>query len=577
MLVRSSALLRWLLAAVTGCCLALVATAPTSTAASPDGVNYYTVQAQCQRPTKGHAQCFAMKRLKVAKGTRGARPLTAEPGYATGPAGGYTPGDLATAYGVNSSAATAQTVAIVDAYDDPNALSDLNTFNGHYGLPKESATSFRKVGQTGSASSLPAANAGWAGEISLDVDAVRGLCHACKILLVEANSSSFSDLAAAENRAVAMGATIVSNSYGGPEGSSPGPASLISAYNHPGVVILASTGDDGYEDWDHFNTGSSGSSSPESPSSLNTVVGVAGTSLFLNDDATRSGESVWNENGLSDVTGGNLERSMGATGGGCSLVTVGQGWQTHVANWAQTGCGTRKSAADISALADPYTGYDIYDSYQSSGWQTYGGTSLASPLIGAMWALAGGAGGVSYPSLSLYGHLQSDTSRPFFDVVTGGNGLCGGAAPASCANAVGGSPNTLGAGVLDCAWLPNSATLAAGRRECDAATGYDGSSGIGTPSGVRVFTPMNPTARVTKPATVTHGSSASFSATTSSDPFPGGSITSVTWNWGDGSATTTGMTVSHTYAAATTSRTITLTVRDNYGRSATTTVTFAVK
>lgn len=575
--VRFPALLRWLLAAVTGCCLVLVATAPISTAASPDSVNYYKAQAQCPLPAKGHAQCFAMKRVRVAKGTKGARALTAHPSYATGAAGGFTPGDLAAAYSVNPATATTQTVAIVDAYDDPNALSDLNTFDAKYGIAAETSTSFRKVGQTGSATALPAANAGWAGEISLDLDAVRGLCRACKIILVEANSSSFTDLATAENRAVAMGATIISNSYGGAEGNTAPPASLTSAYNHAGVVILASTGDNGYYDWDNFNTGGSSSSSPESPSSLNTVIGVAGTSLFLNDDATRSGESVWNENGLSDVTGGNLEHAMGATGGGCSLVTAGQGWQTHVANWAQTACGSKKSAADISALADPYTGYDIYDSYQSSGWQTYGGTSLASPLVAAMWALAGGSGGVSYPSLSLYGHLQSDASRPFFDVVTGGNGLCGGAAPATCASSVGGAPNTFGYGVLDCAWQPNSAALAAGRRECNAATGYDGASGIGTPSGVNVFKPMNPTAKVTKPATVTHAVNASFSATTSTDPFPGGSVTYASWNWGDGTAATVGLTATHKYAAAATSRTVTLTVRDTYGRTATTTVAFAVK
>lgn len=117
--VRFPVFLRWLLAAVTGCCLALVATAPLSSAASPDTVKYYKAQAQCPRVDKGHARCFAMKRVQVAKGTKGARAMVAHPSYATGVAGGYTPADLATAYSVNPATATTQTVAIVDAYDDP--------------------------------------------------------------------------------------------------------------------------------------------------------------------------------------------------------------------------------------------------------------------------------------------------------------------------------------------------------------------------------------------------------------------------------------------------------------------------
>ena len=120
------------------------------------------------------------------------------------------------------------------------------------------------------------------------------------------------------------------------------------------------------------------------------------------------------------------------------------GWQSAVPGYAQTGCGNKRLAGDIAALADPYTGYDIYDTYRAYGWQTYGGTSLASPLVAAMWAVAGGSGGVAYPALSLYGHFTSDATHPLYDVTAGGNGLCAGAWRAQCASITGQAPNTLG-------------------------------------------------------------------------------------------------------------------------------------
>ncbi len=541
---------------------------------------YVKAESVCGKVKAGHARCFAMHRVVVPAGTAGARAMAVtKPAYTLGPAGGLTPADLATAYGVNAAAATTNTVGIVDAFDDPKALADLNAFDAHYGLPAETATSFRKVSQTGSTTVLPASNTGWAGEISLDLDAVRGVCHTCKIILVEATTNSNLDLAIATTEAVTLGATIVSNSYGGPE-SGAIPSTTLSAYNHPGVVITASTGDDGMYDWDQFNAGIASSNAPEVPSSLRTVVAVGGTTLYLNSDATRSAETVWNENGSANVTGtffNGTGRPMGATGGGCSTQVLAQGWQLNVANYGQTTCGTKRLAADVSALADPFTGYDIYDTFVAagaqSGWQTFGGTSLASPLVSAMWALAGGSGGVTYPSLSLYGHFKSDPTHPLYDVAAGGNGYCDGTPTGSCNN-IQGPPNTLGAGILDCAYLPGSATLSAGTRACDAATGYDGPSGVGTPVGVNAFKPLTPTAKATIPATVTHGVSAALSGTTSTDPFPGGTIASYAWTFGDGT-TGTGATVNHTYAAAGT-KSLVLKVTDNYGRIGSVTVAVVV-
>ena len=149
---------------------------------------------------------------------------------------------------------------------------------------------------------------GWAGEIALDLEAVRGICHTCKIVLVESNTSNFDDLAVGVNTAVSHGATVVSNSYGGFEGSDPGgpddettPA-VQAAFNHPGVVITASTGDDGYYDYDNFFNGDPSDNAPSAPASFPGVVATAGTTLQLNDDGTRAAEVSWNSNGQAGLT-----------------------------------------------------------------------------------------------------------------------------------------------------------------------------------------------------------------------------------------------------------------------------------
>ena len=226
------------------------------------------------------------------------------------------------------------------------------------------------------------------------------------------------------------------------------------------------------------------------PSSFNTVVAVGGTSLYLNQDGSRSAETVWNENGSSDLAGLNLHAALGASGGGCSTKVAAKTFQHSVAKSSETTCGTHRLAGDVAALADPYTGFDVYNSYKSSGWGTAGGTSLASPLIAAMWALAGGSGGVPYPAASLYKHFKAKNhGTMLYDVTAGGNGFCDGTPPGACKSVAGIAPNTAGHGILDCAWKGKTATLAAGRRECDAAVGYDGPSGVGTPKGLGAFKP----------------------------------------------------------------------------------------
>jgi hypothetical protein len=232
----------------TGLCFALVSTS-AATAAVPvsTSIGYAQVHRACASPAPGRASCFALVRTPVgaaasAQARAAARPFVLGDGAASaGPAGGLTPAQLASAYAFNPVGAAGQTVAIVDAYDDPEIEGDLATFDSYYGLPGCTSANgcFTKVGQTGSTVSLPAADeSGWSVEIALDVETVRAACQSCKILLVEANNSSLINLAAAVDEAVSLGATEVSNSYGGPEA----PVEEA-AYDHPGVVIAAATGD----------------------------------------------------------------------------------------------------------------------------------------------------------------------------------------------------------------------------------------------------------------------------------------------------------------------------------------------
>ena len=187
------------------------------------------------------------------------------------------------------------------------------------------------------------------------METVHGVCPNCKILLVESNAPTDADLAAAVNEAVTLGATEVSNSYGGTE-----EASEEVAYNHPGVVIAASAGDQGYYDWDVVSEEALAPARPDTPASLPSVVAVGGTSLKLKANGTRESESVWNDGGRPS----HVEefKQYSATGGGCSTLFTAPSWQQSATGWTNTACGTKRLDNDISAVADPYTGFDIYDS-----------------------------------------------------------------------------------------------------------------------------------------------------------------------------------------------------------------------
>jgi hypothetical protein len=539
----------------------------------------------CKLPKRGQAACDAMVRVLVKKGTPGARPFelaagaptaaTRGPDATIGPSGGLTPSDLATAYAFSSTATgTGQTVAIVDAFNDPNINSDLQTFDSEYGLAtcSEANGCLKVVNETGG-SALPANDTtGWSAEESLDVETVHSVCQECKIILLEASSQSMTDFGTAENEAATLKATEITNSYGSAESQW---TSVAGDYKHPGIVITASSGDDGYYDFDLLGGGSpSPYNQANAPASFNTVVAVGGTSLYLGQTAARQSETVWNDNGTRDSIENAFGSALGAAGGGCSTKFAAAGWQLHLSVWAATACGTFRSVSDISADADYLTGFDVYDTYTCSsgclnpGWSTIGGTSLASPIIAAMFALAGGAQGVSYPALTLYGHLGGTS---LYDVTSGGNGYCGGEGAAAC-----GDPNTLGAGILDCDYPATGSTPSAGDRACDGVGGYDGPTGVGAPKGLGAFAKTGPTAKIAGPTSVTHGKTNTWTATTT-DPFQGGVVTSYSWNWGDGTAatvTTTG-SATHDYATGGKTETITLTVTDSYGQKGT--ATYVVK
>lgn len=335
----------------------------------------------------GYARCFSIMRTDIGDAlNEGYRNEGFHPHYYTNCSGGavpycYEPSDLWSAYNLASVVGThgkGVIVAIVDFMDDPHAATDLATYRSKFKLPVcgTGTGCFKKVSQTGSTTVLPATTTD-TGETSLDVDMVSAICPECKILLVETNSASFADIDAAENEAVKLGAKIISNSFGGPQS-----VATDLAWAHTGVVQVASAGD-----WGYLNCGGKYScTKPNVPASYPNVVAVGGTTLLPDSKATRKWqESVWNcyyDQALGEANTCTLS-SIYATDSGCSLLTAKPAWQTD------TGC-TKRSSNDVAAVADLATGVIVYDT-NAGGFQVFGGTSVASPIISAIFALAGNA------------------------------------------------------------------------------------------------------------------------------------------------------------------------------------------
>src|SRR5581483_1186166 len=234
---------------------------------------------------------------------------------------GFGPADLRAAYGLTSAASTGgsgQTVAIVDPYDHPNAEADLGVYRSYYGLPACTTANgcFRKVDERGG-TAYPAGNATWDQEIALDIEMVSAACPNCHILLVEADSVADSDINAAENKAAALGAAAISNSFVAPDTAD------NSAFHHAGVAITAASGDDAQVNF---------------PASSNGVTAVGGTTLTKATNTRGWTETAWS-----------------GSGSGCANYAAKPSWQHD------SGCG-RRTIADVAAVADPKTGVAAYDS-----------------------------------------------------------------------------------------------------------------------------------------------------------------------------------------------------------------------
>jgi hypothetical protein len=351
------------------------------------------------------AQCFA-ELVTTADGQ--IRAAAASP-----PPTALTPADIRAAYALPSGG-DGMTVAVIDAGGYANAEQDLAVFRSQFGLtPCTTANGcFTKVDQDGG-TSYPPDDSDWAVETALDLDAVSSVCPACHLLLVEGDSAGLDDLGTAADTAVSLGARFVSNSYGVPNETST-EATYDHYYDHAGVVVTASTGDTGnVVNW---------------PASSPVVTAVGGTTL----DRDTAGQRGWSETAW---TGG---------GSGCSHYEPRPDYQQDI----DTGC-ANKATADVSAVADPQTGLAVYDTDAQGGWLQVGGTSLSSPLIAGMSALAGPPIAGTYPASYPYDDSRSDTDLN--DITMGSDGSCG-------------------------------TTL------CNAAPGWDGPTGLGTPHGVGALT-----------------------------------------------------------------------------------------
>ena len=368
-----------------------IAGASTATAASVNGAVHS--RRVCEAAPAGDAACHA----------RVVTDASLTPLATTTYLNGYAPDQLRTAYGLTGD--STMTVAVVDAYANPNAAADLAAYRATFGLGSADLT---QVNQTGGPIAKLRGNVGWGQEEMLDLEMISAICPSCRILYVGANSSSFTDLAAAVDTAARLGANVISNSYGGSESSTE--ATLAGHYSHPGVAITVSSGDAGY--------------GVQVPAAFNTVTAVGGTTLTLNANGSRASETVWS-----------------GAGSGCSAYITKPTWQVD------TGC-AKRTVVDVAAVADPATGVAVYDSYGShrgANWYVFGGTSVAAPIIGAVYALSGNTAGV--PASLAY----SSPAKSLFDVTTGSNGSCGGS------------------------YL------------CTGTSGYDGPTGNGTPNGTGAF------------------------------------------------------------------------------------------
>jgi len=483
----------------------------------------------CGQAGAGQARCTSVARAFYLDGVefdaRTASDLATA--AAAAQATWYNGTSIRTAYGITAQGDPSRVVAIVDAYDDPNAFADLTRFRSDSGLPaiqgctlatltsltsSASSPCFTKTNQTGG-TSLPSANAGWSNEIDLDLQAASAVCPMCSILLLEATSASLGNLGTAVTTASNTAHVLsISNSYG----SGDYPGSYAPAYDNAakkGIAVTASAGDGGY--------------GILFPASATNVIGVGGTTLSVGATGVRTAETAW-----------------AGTGSGCSVYNAAPAWQSIPGN----PCAGKKAVADLSADADPNSGLAIYTTYSGvTGYWIFGGTSLSSPLIATLYAMQGG-----YNASTLAGQYAWAAGTPYYDVTSGSNGTC---SPSVLCTAGAGWDGPTGRGSIAVAASspPNDFTISAGPSSLSVAQGSAGTSTISTaivsgsaenitlsasglPSGVTAT--FNPTS-------VTTGGSSTLTLTASGTATLGGPVA---------------VTVSGTAPSATHSLTVSLTV-----------------
>ena len=372
--------------------LASGAGAQNTDAVMRSGNTFY--KAACSRAVGLAAHCTA-KIVTDSKGT----PLTAR---GRAPISGYAPADLHSAYNITTSGSSSTIIAIVDAFGYDNAESDLGVYRAQWGLSACTTANgcFKKLNQKGQQKNYPAQNIGWAQESALDVDMASAMCPNCQIWLVEANSNSFKNLAAAVDKAASLGAHVISNSYAGGDGK--GAEKFEPSYDHPGIAITASSDDAGY--------------GAAAPAAMPHVIAVGGTHLIHDGSQRGWAETAWS-----------------GAGSGCSKHYAKPEWQTD------KGC-TGRMEADVSAVADPATGVAVFgpNSQGVGTWLRFGGTSVSAPLVGGIFA---NNGGTVNDASSLYAHTAD-----LYDVVGGNNGTCKGGRKAYFCNAVAGYDGPTGLG-----------------------------------------------------------------------------------------------------------------------------------
>jgi subtilase family serine protease len=295
------------------------------------------------------------------------------PAAATPSPTALTPTQIRSAYGLPSTGGAGTTIAIVDAYDDPNVLNDLTVFSTQYGLLPISFVEHKMA-------TTISVNTGWALETSLDVQWAHAIAPNATILLVEARSNGLSDLLAAVNYAKSQPNVVaVSMSWGGSEFSTE--TSYDSYFSSSTITFFASSGDNGAGViW---------------PASSPNVVAVGGTTLNL-------------------ASGSVVETGWSGSGGGVSRYEPKPAYQTNFGL-----SGSKRAVPDVSYDADPNTGVPVYDSLGysgQSGWFQVGGTSAGAPQWAAIQAL-----GLTASNNNFYQDAKSSAYASYFRDITGGS------------------------------------------------------------------------------------------------------------------------------------------------------------